>query len=165
MPYAMSVGNSSSVVIDANVWVSALLPHELRHAVSSDWIARNTTRGSVAACPVIVLPEVAGALSRQLGNSQIAAEAIRDMRVLSGLNLVPIDEALALEAAEIARDLRLRGADAVYVALAARLSLPLVTWDQDMLDRAAGHIEVRTPGPGDRLGDPDGSSSAGCDPS
>jgi predicted nucleic acid-binding protein len=144
----MSVGTSSTVVIDANVWVRSLLPHELYHALSSDWIARHTTRGNVASCPTLVLPEVAGALARQSGSHELAAETIRTMRVLSGLELHPTDEALAIEAAEFAQDLRLRGADAVYVALAARLSLPLVTWDQELLERAAGRIAVRTPEPG-----------------
>lgn len=70
------------------------------------------------------------------------------MRVLSGLELHSVDEALALEASDLAKDLRLRGADSVYVALAARFGLPLVTWDQELLERAASRIDVRIPGAG-----------------
>ena len=41
--------------------------------------------------------------------------------------------------------LRLRGADAVYVALAAICSEPLITLDAEMLERARGIADVFTP--------------------
>ncbi|CAA9315995.1 MAG: hypothetical protein AVDCRST_MAG93-5498, partial [uncultured Chloroflexia bacterium] len=45
------------------------------------------------------------------------------IRMLPNLILVPLDEDLANSAAQLAADLKLRGADAVYIALAAQLSL------------------------------------------
>jgi predicted nucleic acid-binding protein len=54
---------------------------------------------------------------------------------------------LAQRAASLAARLALGGADAVYVALAARLRLPLISWDRDQRARAAGVIEVVAPGP------------------
>ena len=56
-----------------------------------------------------------------------------------------VDAELALPAAELASELRLRGADAVYVAMTHRLGVPLVTWDREQLERAAVRIEARTP--------------------
>jgi predicted nucleic acid-binding protein len=50
-----------------------------------------------------------------------------------------------MRAARCALDLRLRGADAVYVAVAHSLQVPLITWDREQLTRAAGRIAVRTP--------------------
>ena len=41
--------------------------------------------------------------------------------------------------------LRLRGADATYVAVAQRLDLPLITWDREQLERASRLITVRSP--------------------
>jgi predicted nucleic acid-binding protein len=67
---------------------------------------------------------------------------------IPSLRLFDLDPPLIDHASQLAIELRLRGADAVYVALSARLGIPLVTWDLDVLDRAAGRIEVRTPGPG-----------------
>lgn len=46
---------------------------------------------------------------------------------------------------ELAIDLRLRGADAVYVAVADQLSLPLVSWDVEQRERAAARVEVIVP--------------------
>jgi predicted nucleic acid-binding protein len=45
----------------------------------------------------------------------------------------------------VAADLGLRGADAVYVALAHQLGLTLVTWDREQLTRTASMIVSRTP--------------------
>jgi predicted nucleic acid-binding protein len=41
--------------------------------------------------------------------------------------------------------MRLRGADAVYVALARRLGMPLVTWDAEQRERAKPVVRVVTP--------------------
>jgi predicted nucleic acid-binding protein len=65
--------------------------------------------------------------------------------MLPGLRLLPIDHLLAQAAAALAGRLRLRGADAVYVATAASLRLPLITWDVEQRDRAAAVVDVRTP--------------------
>ena len=45
----------------------------------------------------------------------------------------------------ITHERRLRGADAYYVALAAELSLPLVSWDREQIDRAAPLVSAYSP--------------------
>jgi len=42
-----------------------------------------------------------------------------------------------------AAELKRRGADAVYVAVAESLGAPLVTWDEERLTRLAGAITVQ----------------------
>jgi len=64
---------------------------------------------------------------------------------LPSLRLVPIDAMLAETSAGLAGRFRLRGADAVYVAVAASLRLPLVTWDADQRDRVAAIVRVTSP--------------------
>jgi predicted nucleic acid-binding protein len=56
-----------------------------------------------------------------------------------------VDHRLGRASAELAVRLRLRGADAVYVAVAAHLKIPLVTLDTEQRERAKGLIEVKTP--------------------
>ncbi len=74
-----------------------------------------------------------------------ARHASRGVLQLPSLRLLTIDEALARAAAAVAARLRTRGADAVYIAAAARLRLPLVTWDAEQGDRAAEIVEVLVP--------------------
>jgi predicted nucleic acid-binding protein len=59
--------------------------------------------------------------------------------------LIELDEALALIAANLAITFQLRGADAVYVAVAEQLDIPLVTWDREIINRARVGIQVQTP--------------------
>ena len=49
--------------------------------------------------------------------------------------LASVDAELAQLGAELAADRHLRGADALYIALAHRLSVPLVTWDREQRER------------------------------
>ena len=61
---------------------------------------------------------------------------------LPGLQLIEMENSLLLEAAQLAAELGLRGADSTYVAVAARLDLPLVTLDLGQRERAGKRIKV-----------------------
>jgi len=53
-----------------------------------------------------------------------------------------MEHSLIREAAQLAAQLGLRGADSTYVTVAARLDLPLMTLDIDQKERAARRIKV-----------------------
>ena len=61
------------------------------------------------------------------------------------LSIHPFTESQGETAAAIAAQQFLRGADAVYVALAGQLRMPLVTWDKELLERAAAVVPTLTP--------------------
>jgi predicted nucleic acid-binding protein len=61
------------------------------------------------------------------------------------LRLVPVDHELGYEATRIAIDLGMRGADAVYVALAHKLGAPLVSLDREHVSRARSYVKVIIP--------------------
>lgn len=132
-------------VVDACVWVSAFVPQDVLHAPSRSWLGSEDTDLIDVACPALVLPEVAGSVSRAIGTNASGIAAVDAMVRLSTLHLVDLDASLAREAAHLAATLRLRGADAVYVALAAQMNVPFVTWDKELLKRAAIVIDVRSP--------------------
>jgi len=71
--------------------------------------------------------------------------ALAHLLGLRALRLVPIDRRLAELAMQLAADLGLRGADAIYVATAHALRVPLVTLDQDQLSRTAAWVTARMP--------------------
>jgi predicted nucleic acid-binding protein len=64
---------------------------------------------------------------------------------LPGQVWVPLDEALASEAAQLAAEYRLRGADAVYAAVARRYQTILVTRDRQQLERLPSELSIWTP--------------------
>jgi len=132
-------------VVDASVWVSRLVPQDVHHQASRHWLERHVASGDVLVAPIILLAELAGAIARRTGERELASLAVDRLLHIPGLRLVPVDHGLGREAAGLAGDLRLRGADAVYVAVARRLSVPLVTWDGEQLDRAKELVVVQTP--------------------
>ena len=78
------------------------------------------------------------------------------MRAQGWLGIYPVTESQGETAAAIAAQQFLRGADAVYAALARQLGTALVTWDNELLERAAAVVPTLTPAdwlrqnPGDR---------------
>ena len=55
-----------------------------------------------------------------------------------------MDNELVHEAACLAAELGLRGADSIYVAVALQLNLPLVTFDVDQREQAQARISIRS---------------------
>ena len=61
------------------------------------------------------------------------------------MELVDFERQQSRLSAQLAAELRLRGADATYVALALERGVPLITWDKEQIERGGLRIEVRTP--------------------
>lgn len=135
------------IVVDASVWISVLVQVDAFHEQSSRWLISTTDAGERFAGPNLVLAEVAGGISRKLGMPAAGTTAISAIERSPGLRIVHPDEELARRAAALAATLGLRGADAVYVATAEHLSCPLVTWDNDVLNKARNVITVTRPTP------------------
>ncbi len=52
---------------------------------------------------------------------------------------------LVQAAVNIALDLQLRAGDAIYIAVAQQLNLPLVSWDNEQLERGGRLITTYSP--------------------
>jgi predicted nucleic acid-binding protein len=133
------------MVVDASVVVSRLVAHDMNHEASRRWLTRHVAGGGLVIAPTLLLPEVAGAVSRRTGEPRLARRAVGALLRVPGLRRITVDDVLARTAAALAGRLRVRGADAVYIAVAANLGLSLVTWDVEQRDRGAGVVEVLTP--------------------
>lgn len=108
------------------------------------WMADQRAAGTQFLSPALLLAEMAGAITRRTGEPPLGLQAIRGLENLACLHLVDMDRSLLDEAARLAAELGLRGADSTYAAVASRLNLPLVTLDADQKERAVGHVAVRT---------------------
>ena len=134
----------SFIVLDASVWVSRLVPQDIYHTRVKAWMESKAARGVIFLSPALLLAEVAGAISRRLGEPELAQRVVENLQALPGLRLVEMDRSLTQEAARLAASIGLRGADAFYVALAARLALPLVTLDADQMQRSGTVVAIQS---------------------
>jgi predicted nucleic acid-binding protein len=133
-------------VIDASVWISYVMPEDEHHASSRQWLRRYLGHGGRLVAPVLLAVEVAGGVARRPRRSDLASQIVHHLINLPLMRWEPLSGSLALSAGRLAIDLRLRGADAVYVAVAEKLGLPLVSWDQEHHTRATQRITVYIPG-------------------
>ena len=132
-------------VIDASVYVSRLKATEADHASSKRMLDALQAQRIPVSCPNLVWPEVTAAVARGTGDPALGIAAAVILRRLPFHAYLPVDNRLAATAAELAARCGLRGADAVYVALAQRLNCALVTLDDEQHNRAAGTVTTYSP--------------------
>ena len=72
-------------VVDASVWVSRLVPQDVHHAASRRWLEEQAAGGDLLISPTLLLAEVAGALSRRMGQSELAHQAVQMLLRLTEL--------------------------------------------------------------------------------
>ena len=134
-------------VVDASVWVSYFMQEEETHSASRDWVSQQVDTGTRILGPSHVLAEISGAVSRRTGREELGRVSSTVISRLPDFQLIPIDRELADVSASVAAGMKLRGADAIYVALALLVNSPLVTWDKEQIDRGAPIVETLTPTP------------------
>ncbi|MCE2457789.1 MAG: type II toxin-antitoxin system VapC family toxin [Dehalococcoidia bacterium] len=132
-------------IVDASVWVARFWTRDPRHTEARSWVFETLSRGEEILAPAILLAEVAGPLGRRTGEIELGLTAARQLGNLPGLRLLDIDEQMARLSGELAARLRLKGADAVYVAAAMIENAPLVTLDREQNDRASRMVTAFTP--------------------
>jgi predicted nucleic acid-binding protein len=95
--------------------------------------------------PALALPEIAAAVARASGDVAGAIEYASAVAELPSLTVVSLTAAAARHAAELAATYRLRGADAVYLAVAERYATTLVSRDAEQRSRGSALTPCRTP--------------------
>ena len=131
-------------VVDASVVVSAAIQADAMHAASRSWLEETLGTGTRLFVPTLFLVEVAGAITRRTRDQALARQTI-DRFVDDPLVEVVAVDGLTDIAISAAMEHSLRGADAVYVALAQDLGVPLVTWDRELLKSASRLLYVLRP--------------------
>jgi predicted nucleic acid-binding protein len=142
-----------ALTIDANVFVSALSTVEVEREESVRFLESLKTKERLLVLPTLVRPEVAGAIARTTGDARAAQRAARLAFLPAPATFITLDERLAAEAADLAASAGLRGADAVYAAVARRFDTILVTLDREVRERLPSSIVSHLPGEVLSLGD------------
>jgi predicted nucleic acid-binding protein len=95
--------------------------------------------------PSLLLVEVAGAISRTRQDAEQAQAFATALSQLPNVTFLSLDEILAGQASALAAQHQLRGADAVYAAVALRAGCTLISLDREHLTRLKRVVTVRTP--------------------
>ena len=132
-------------VIDASVFVADAQPHEPFHAEANRLLETLAAQECVLHVPAIVLSEIAAASRAAQATLNLAREAVGLYRQWPGIRITPVDEMLGSLAADVAAGSRIRGCDAVYVALAYVEQAVLVTLDGQQRERAPSGVTACTP--------------------
>jgi predicted nucleic acid-binding protein len=124
------------LTVDASVWVAAGNPNDVFAERSRAFLTTATQRSEIFCAPSFVEVEVACALARRWQNAEEAREWAKSIMVKPGIVSMPVDAALLAFALHLGTTLLLRAGDALYVAVAASYSAPLISWDAELIRRA-----------------------------
>ena len=133
------------LTIDANVFVSSSSLTDKLNAGSEEFLRRAGQQELQVYCPTLFLPEVASAIIRPTSDINAARITLAGVENFPKINLVPLTEQRAQAAVQISLTCRLRGADAVYAAVAQEFGTTLITWDQELLTRGVAAVPTLTP--------------------
>jgi predicted nucleic acid-binding protein len=133
------------LTIDASVWVNADSPAEPESASSRAFLDQVAATGTTIVVPTLLRVEVAAAISRTRKDAALAREYSEKLATLPFVRWISLDASLAERAAALAADHGVRGADAVYAAVAMAHGCDLVSLDREHFTRLASVLQVRTP--------------------
>ena len=131
--------------VDASVWVNGFDQREAGHATSRQFLEELRLREAPVIVPNLLLIEVAAAIRRTRGNPAQAEAFARTLSKLPHVELRTLDEGNARQAVTLAAEHGLRGADAVYAAVAIEAACSLVSLDGEHLTRLPALTRVLTP--------------------
>ena len=131
--------------IDASVWVNSFDQQESGHETSRQFLTLLGQKAIPITVPSLAFPEVSGAISRTRKDSAQARDFAIALSKLPNLTIIPMDAVLAERALQLAADHALRGADAVYAAVAIEAGHMLVSLDHEHLTRLTSVMTVKTP--------------------
>lgn len=133
------------IVIDTSAWIAGLVSGDAHHADTVPFLRLVESQATQFAVPAHFLAEIAGVLARTGERDEIIEIEIRSIEASGRFHIVPVSVGMGLLAAEIARVAKIRGADAVFVALARGLDIPLITWDRQQRERGSSYCRTMTP--------------------
>ena len=131
--------------IDASVILSAARGTEAHSQESQRFLDELKQGQQKVFLPEIVFPEIASGIMRATKNTPFARAFVAALRDIPNFSFVPVDRTMSIAAVEVIMRTALRGADALYVALAWEYSLTLVTLDNEQLKKGHLLVSVRTP--------------------
>lgn len=115
------------------------------HEYSKRLMEKVREKGITVIVPEIVLPEISSAIARGTDDVEKALKFVKELKQIPNMVFIPIDRELADSASRLAAEYRLRGCDAIYVAVASMFNAKLISLDEHQVRKAAKCVEALTP--------------------
>jgi len=131
--------------IDASVIVNSLMEKESYCSQSKAFLNMVQEKGIRIFLPEIVIPEITSGIFRATKDENFTFQFTKNLRSILNFSFVSVDSRLADLASWVICKTGLKGADAIYVALAFDYNLELITLDKEQLEKAEKLIKVRRP--------------------
>ena len=132
-------------VIDASVYVSLANEADRYHERCFKWFESCLREQRAIAAPGLLLVEVAAAIRRLTGSTELARRVLLELQEAELIELYPLTAARSEAAAILAASTAVRGTDAVYLTLARELEETLITLDRQQLEHGKGVVDVTRP--------------------
>lgn len=126
----------SALVVDASVWVSAADATDALSEPSRAFLSVLVERVTPIALPDFTELEVACALARRLRNAERGRELAGQIVRSPLVTVHSLDSSLLRRAVEVGTEQLLRAGDAVYAAVSERTEGEVVSWDEELIQRA-----------------------------
>jgi predicted nucleic acid-binding protein len=127
-----------SLTIDASVWIAAADATDKFHQPSRGLLRKVVADGIAVIQPAFGRTEVACALARRLRDGAQGQQLTHSLMNRMVTSEIAMDVAFLTATENIGTSLFLRGADALYAAVAQQSQGPLISWDNEHLQRAGG---------------------------
>jgi predicted nucleic acid-binding protein len=131
--------------IDASVWVNSFDVREVGYETSRTFLQQVATHQFPLFLPYLLLVEVAGAISRAYQTPEQAQQFALALQALPNVTFIGLQQELTEKGMELAAQHKLRGADAIYAAVALHTNCTLISLDQEHQTRLQGIVKVESP--------------------
>lgn len=135
----------TGLTVDSSVIISSLLEQESRHKEALKIWKRVLAGKDFAVMPFSVLVEVVAAIRRRTGSEELALQVKQALLDAEAVSFIVLDEQAAEDAAEIAAKTAVRGMDALVIQVAKEFGTELVSFDNEMLAKAATVLPKAAP--------------------
>lgn len=126
----------AGLVVDASVWVAAADATDTHSGLSREFLSVVARRAVALAVPDFAELEVACALARRLRDGERGQALARLMVASPMVTPYPMHSSLLRRAIETGARRLLRGGDAIYAALSEETEGELISWDEELIQRA-----------------------------
>ena len=126
------------IVVDSNVFIASLIENDKFHNESIDIFEKMSMKELIFHISPIIPIEVSCAIARRIGvkEAKESIEIIQNWIKEKKIYIYELSETRMLEAQNYGTKYKLKGMDAIIVQLALELNNPLITFDNEIIERA-----------------------------